>query len=103
MGMNPGFVTRFVEAPDTTRKMAAAALLANFDRRHSEVWFWWGFPRLNQTWMSFMNGFLIKDGQYVYETKQMDSWWYSETFIKHDGTYARAICAYERYMDLISK
>ena len=82
--------------------MAAAAMIANFNRRHSGVWFWWEYPRLNTTWMSFMNGFVVKDGEYLYETSEMDSWRFSEVFIKHDGTYARAICAYERYLDLIN-
>lgn len=102
-GINPGFKQRFVENPPTTKKTAACALIANMCNRHATCWKRWFFEPKNSKWMSIMNGFLIENGEYYYEDTNDDSWWYSETFIKHDGAYAYAYCIYENYIDNLQK
>jgi len=101
MGLNTGFEQRLVNNPPTDRRMAACAILANFNKRRSGEWNWCEYTMKNNTWMSFMNGLVIENGKYFYEYDESivkNSWRYSEIFIKHDGAFAYAFCVYEKYL-----
>lgn len=96
-GLNPGFSGDLV-SPGSTETLTAGALVDNLDAPHVRGWFYWGFEMANDDWASVMNGFRIIDNQYVFRDETTDDWCYGETFIKHDGAFAYAICLYEAYV-----
>lgn len=98
-GLNPGFSGDLVMNPTTGDAYAAGALVDNLDAQRVRGWHYWGFEMAEDAWLSIMNGFRIENGEYVFRDDTTDDWYYGETFIKHDGAYAYAMCLYEYFIN----
>lgn len=98
-GLNPGFEGELVLGANSNRKIAAGALVDNLNAQRVRGWFNWEFTLKNDQWVSIMNGYRVTGGEYVFKDETFDDWYYGETFIKHDGAFAYAMCVYEEYVN----
>ncbi len=101
LGLNPGFDGSLVMNPTSTRKISVGALVQNINGRYVRGWSYWGFTPTNNDWASVMNGFCMEDGDYAFKDDNNNDWIYGETFLRHDGAFAYALCVYERYVNAI--
>ena len=98
-GLNPGFDGELVLGANSERPISSGALIYNLDIPRVRGWFWWGFTPKNDQWASIMNGFRMENGRYSFKDETTDDWMYGESFIKHDGAFAYAMCIYELYVN----
>lgn len=101
LGLNPGFDGSLVLNPESNRKISAGALVQNINGRYVRGWSYWGFTPKNNDWASVMNGFCMEDGAYTFKDNNNNDWLYGETFLRHDGAFAYALCVYEHYVNAL--
>lgn len=101
LGLNPGFDGGLVMNPASSRKISAGALVQNINGRYVRGWSYWGFTPKNNEWASVMNGFCMEDGKYAFKDNNNNDWLYGETFLRHDGAFAYALCVYEHYVNAL--
>lgn len=99
LGLNAGFPGELVENPASDRPVSAGAFVQNLNGRRVRGWSYWGFTPKNDQWMSVMNGYCMFGGEYCFKDDTNDDWIYGETFLRHDGAFAYALCVYERFVN----
>lgn len=93
LGLNPGLPQWTVQPSETNRDREAAALMGGLSDRSVTVRYNVWSPK-NSGIITIVNGFSMNSEPFHYENR----WNESESFIKWDGSYAYAICMYEKYL-----